>query len=87
MKNNKNYKAYVFLFIIICIINLFTNCFSPLYRPEGNLDPAAFYMEGRAWAHGYLPYKDFIDVKGIFLFFIYWLGYMLICFLNQCLKV
>lgn len=77
MKNNKNYKAYVFLFIIICIINLFTNCFSPLYRPEGNLDPAAFYMEGRAWAHGYLPYKDFIDVKGIFLFFIYWLGYIL----------
>lgn len=77
MTENKNYKAYIFLFFAICIINLFTNCFSPLYRPEGNLDPAAFYMEGRAWAHGYLPYKDFIDVKGIFLFFIYWVGYIL----------
>lgn len=44
---------------------------------EGNLDPVTFYMEGKAMAHGYLPYRDLTDVKGVFLFFIYFIGYIL----------
>lgn len=35
-----------------------------------------FYMAGKAWAHGYLPYADFIDVKGPLLFFINMAAYL-----------
>lgn len=74
---NVNYRVCILLLFAVVFINLFTNCFSPFYRFEYNLDPAAFYTEGRAWANGYLPYRDFIDVKGIFLFFIYSVGYII----------
>lgn len=73
----KEYRYWAFLLIFAILINLSANCFSPLYSMEGNVDPVAFYMEGKAWAHGYLPYRDFTDVKGIFLFFIYYIGYVL----------
>lgn len=41
------------------------------------MDPDCFYAEGCAVAHGLLPYRDFIDVKGPLLFFIYTVGYLL----------
>lgn len=41
------------------------------------MDPNCFYAEGCAIAHGCLPYRDFIDVKGPLLFLIYTIGYLL----------
>lgn len=64
-------------FCAALIINLFCNSFSPFFIPEGAMDPGCFYAEACAIAHGYLPYHDFIDVKGPLLFFIYTLGYIL----------
>lgn len=59
------------------LINLFCNAFSPFFIPEGALDPDCFYAEGCAVIHGHLPYRDFLDVKGPFLFLIYTIGYLL----------
>ncbi|MCQ2364920.1 MAG: glycosyltransferase family 39 protein [Akkermansia sp.] len=59
------------------VINLFCNSFSPFFIPEGAMDPNCFYAEGCAIAHGMLPYRDFLDVKGPLLFLIYTIGYLL----------
>lgn len=67
----------IWAFLGALLINLFCNSFSPFFIPEGAMDPNCFYAEGCAIAHGYLPYKDFIDVKGPLLFFIYTIGYLL----------
>lgn len=64
-------------FFAALIINLFCNSFSPFFIPEGIMDPGCFYAEACAIVHGYLPYRDFIDVKGPLLFFIYTFGYLL----------
>lgn len=64
-------------FFAALIINLFCNSFSPFFIPEGMMDPGCFYAEACAIVHGYLPYRDFIDVKGPLLFFIYTFGYWL----------
>lgn len=40
-------------------------------------DEAWFYMCGKAWMNGYVPYVDFADSKGPLLWLIYGLGYIL----------
>lgn len=55
---------------------LFCNRFSPLFSHLFELDPCMFYMLGRAWCAGYLPYADIIDVKGPLLIAIYALIYL-----------
>ncbi len=62
------------LLLISLATNLYCNAFSPLRSPIGCLDPSCFYTAGTAWANGMLPYVDFADVKGPFLFFLYFLG-------------
>lgn len=59
------------------IFVFFHNCFSPGYTLHGNPDPSCFYMDGKALAHGYIPYVDIIDVKGPILYFFYALGYLI----------
>lgn len=59
------------------VVNLLSNCYSPIFKLVSCLDAACFYMEGKAWAHGLVPYVDFIDVKGPLLFWIHRVGYTL----------
>lgn len=40
-------------------------------------DVNCFYMAGKAWALGYIPYVDFIDSKGPLLFLIFAIGYLI----------
>lgn len=68
---------YFWCLVAALLINLFCNSFSPFFSPEGAMDPNCFYAEGCAIAHGCLPYRDFIDVKGPLLFLIYTVGYIL----------
>lgn len=67
------------LFMVAVGVNFFCNLYSPNY--DGVLwdaaDPQVFCMDGRAWAHGYVPYVDFEDCKGPLLFFIHMCGYVL----------
>lgn len=66
------------LFLAISFVfNLTTCAFSPIQFIYGRVDPACFYMCGKAWAHGMLPYVEFTDVKGPLLFLLFRLGYEL----------
>ena len=72
-----SWRVAVWCLFAALIINLFCNAFSPFFIPEGAMDPDCFYAEGCAIAHGLLPYRDFVDVKGPLLFIIYTIGYLL----------
>lgn len=79
MTYNNPFKSHVLAISLILLAvslatNLYCNTFSPLRSPIGCLDPSCFYTAGTAWANGMLPYVDFADVKGPFLFFLYFLG-------------
>lgn len=64
------------LFLAISFVfNLTTCAFSPIQFIYGRVDPACFYVCGKAWAHGLLPYVEFTDVKGPLLFLLFRLGY------------
>ncbi|MCI6980909.1 MAG: glycosyltransferase family 39 protein [Akkermansia muciniphila] len=58
-------------------ITAFCNVFSPLMSPIGYYDSMTFYMAGKSWAHGLLPYVGFEDVKGPLLFLWFYIGYVL----------
>lgn len=79
MSDNNPVKSHALAISLILLLvslatNLYCNTFSPLRSPIGCLDPSCFYTAGTAWANGMLPYVDFVDVKGPFLFFLYFLG-------------
>lgn len=43
----------------------------------GRCDSSTFFMCGKAWMEGLLPYRDFADSKGLLLWLIYGIGYLL----------
>lgn len=63
--------------VISLLVNLYACAFSPIKSFYGAVDPSFFYMAGKAWAHGLLPYRDVFDVKGPIVFLLYRWGYML----------
>ena len=68
----------VLLFAAVSLaLNLLCSCFSPLFKLVSCMDAACFYMAGKAWANGLLPYVDFVDVKGPLLFWIHKTAYQL----------
>jgi len=72
----RNLLPFLVLVTAAILINLRQSCYSPFSTMVNCPDPAMFYMAGKAWAHGYLPYVDFIDVKGPLLFFINMAAYL-----------
>lgn len=68
--------VFIFSLIISFLINYYSNAFSPHQCLYGCIDPAYFYMIGKAWAHGMLPYAEVVDVKGPLVFLIFRLGYL-----------
>lgn len=66
------------LFLIISAIALFfLSRDSFLFDIYNRADSAIFFMSGKALMNGLVPYVDFSDSKGIFLWFIYGLGYLI----------
>lgn len=53
-----------------CFLLVFSRYTSPLYPRLYGDDAAYFMLTGRQVLHGAVPYLDFFDVKGPFLFFI-----------------
>ncbi len=73
--NKKNACLVLFVLGIAAVVFcLRSSCFSPLNCVIMCSDPATFYMCGKAWYHGYIPYIDIVDVKGPLLFFIFLIG-------------
>lgn len=67
-------KEYIFILLLAFVAGLFLLVFSyytsPLYPDLYGYDAAYFMSMGRAIVHGAIPYVDFFDQKGPFLFFI-----------------
>ena len=54
---------------------LFARWSSPLYSENYDFDQSIFYVIGRAWHDGYLPYLTAWDSKGPIIFLANMLGY------------
>lgn len=75
--NCLNIKSYIFIasYIIICLFLISIDSFThDLYIRD---DSAIYFMSGKAWMNGLVPYTDFADSKGPLLWLIYGIAYLL----------
>lgn len=75
--NNSNIKSYIIIafYIIVCLFLISTDSFThDLYIRD---DSAIYFMSGKAWMNGLVPYTDFADSKGPLLWLIYGIAYLL----------
>ena len=74
----RNGSVLILYFITIVIVQMLCNIDSYLYMQViGQFDSAVFFMSGKALMNGMIPYTDFTDSKGILLWFMYGMGYLL----------
>ena len=78
LNNKKILKNNYILILLILISTILTFINSP-YSPIRDLayldyDSTIFYIIGKGMKHGFVPYIDLIDHKGIYIFFINYLG-------------
>ena len=65
--------AFVYAFVLLFLLSP-DSYIRDLY---GRWDSACFFMSGKAWMNGLVPYVDFADSKGPLLWLIYGIGYLL----------
>ena len=70
-------KAFLWLLLYSFILLFFLSPDSYLYDLYYHIDSACFFMCGKAWMCGMVPYVDFADSKGPLLWLIYGLGYLI----------
>lgn len=88
-------KKYPFFFAGltgILFLFVFSYMTSPLFPWSYGWDSAFFQMVGAGMTKGYLPYRDFFDMKGPWLFFIEYVGELLWygrtgVFMMQCISL
>ncbi len=68
-------KKYIVLFIFIILFLVSPDSYT--HDLFNRTDTAWFFMCGKAWMNGMIPYIDFADSKGPLLWLIYGLGYLL----------
>lgn len=79
-KNITKYETiimYLFCLLISFIALLFTSKNSFLYQLNNWMDANAFFTVGKSMMNGVVPYKDIFEQKGLFLYFIYGIGYLI----------
>lgn len=77
IKKLDKYKIHIFCFFIAFIVLLFTSKNSFLYVFNNWCDTNAFFTVGKSMVHGLVPYRDLFEQKGILLYLIYALGYLI----------
>lgn len=78
LKNNKEKLLTIsYCFLISFIIIMITSKCSFLYPFNDWVDANAFFTVGKGLVHGVIPYIDIFEQKGILLYIIYALGYMI----------
>lgn len=65
--------------VSLLFLLIFSASTSPLYHSYIGSDSAFFCMVGQGMMRGLMPYRDFFDMKGPYLFFIEYLG-QIICY-------
>lgn len=73
----KKYFIPVFLLGYVITLQLFLSIDSYLYANNNHYDSAIFFMCGKALINGYIPYEEFADSKGLLLWFIYGIAYLI----------
>ena len=70
-------RAVVLFALVVTLILLFASPDSYLRDLFNRVDSACFYMCGKAWFSGMMPYVDFTDSKGPVLWFIYGMAHLI----------
>ena len=73
----RKYKIAALLGGIVFLLLFFVSPDSYIYDLYGHVDSSIFFIYGKAWVNGLIPYTDFTEPKGPLLFLIYGLGYLL----------
>ena len=97
MKRKKILTADFVFYLTLCLVSfvflsIFSYYTSPFSTCDNGYDAAFFRLVGQGMVNGYLPYRDFFDMKGPFLFFIEYLGQLLSygrlgIFIIQCINL
>lgn len=73
----KKHQFIIYSFIISFTILMITSKNSFLYPLNDWVDANAFFTVGKGMMNGVVPYKDIFEQKGILLYFIYGIGYLI----------
>jgi len=76
MANKNDFKIFGFLFLFVFILEFWISINSYTHDLYNRIDSAIFFMSGKAWMNGMIPYVDFSDSKGPLLWLIYGIGYL-----------
>lgn len=77
IQSHKELSIYLFFALLSVFVLFFYSQDSYLYDLYNRVDSAWFFMCGKAWMNGMVPYVDFTDSKGPLLWLIYGLGYLI----------
>ncbi len=72
-----DYKVLLFCAIFFSLLLFVISPDSPTHDLYGRNDTAWFFMCGKAWMNGMIPYVDFADSKGPLLWLIFGIGYLI----------
>jgi len=73
-------KIIGILFLFVFILEFWVSINSYTHDLYNRIDSAIFFMCGKAWVNGMIPYVDYSDAKGPLLWLIFGAGYLL----NNC---
>ena len=74
---DKKYAVPFVLLGYVIVLQLFLSIDSYLYANNEHYDSAIFFMCGKALMNGYIPYEEFADSKGLLLWAIYGVAYLI----------
>ena len=77
MTTHKTLRTLLLCALYAFVLLFFLSSDSYLRDIFGHFDSAIFFMCGKAWMNGMIPYVDFADSKGPLLWLIYGIGYLL----------
>lgn len=71
------YQFVIYSFVLSFAVLIFTSKNSWLYPLNDWVDANAFFTVGKGMMNGVVPYRDLFEQKGILLYLIYGLGYLI----------
>jgi len=76
MDGKNGIKILVSLFLFVLMLEFWVSINSYTHDLYNRIDSAIFFMCGKAWMNGMIPYVDFADAKGPLLWLIFGIGYL-----------
>ena len=73
---NKGVCEILYFFLAAFLLMLFVTRSSFLYPCNDWCDANSYFSVGKALFHGKMPYRDVFDQKGMYLYFLYGLSYL-----------